>query len=125
MIDRWHQEHGWLRIGYHYVIQNCFPTMESFRAGIPDLTADGTIETGRPEDEAGAHARNYNASSIGICLIGVKQFTHAQLTALARLVGELKGRYPGVKVVGHYEITENRTCPNIDMGWLRRFLIDN
>lgn len=52
-IDRWHKERGFLKIGYHYVI---------------DL--DGTIEKGRPEPEVGAHCTNHNKYSIGICTIG-------------------------------------------------------
>ena len=39
VIDRWHREKGWLKIGYHYVI-----------------CRDGTIEIGREEDAVGAQA---------------------------------------------------------------------
>lgn len=52
-IEKWHKQKGYLKIGYHYVI---------------DL--DGTIEAGRPEPEVGAHCAGHNAHSIGICTIG-------------------------------------------------------
>jgi hypothetical protein len=52
-IDRWHRQRGWRMIGYHYVIR-----------------LDGTVEEGRDETIPGAHARGYNRTSIGICLIG-------------------------------------------------------
>ena len=52
-IDSWHKARGWSGIGYHYVIRR-----------------DGRIESGRPVEQAGAHASGYNANSIGICLVG-------------------------------------------------------
>ena len=52
-IDKWHRQRGFLKIGYHYVID-----------------IDGTIEQGRPEPEIGAHCTSHNSHSIGICYIG-------------------------------------------------------
>ena len=53
-IKKWHtEERGWSDIGYHYVIK-----------------IDGSIESGRPLDVAGAHTKGHNADSIGICYIG-------------------------------------------------------
>ena len=53
-IDTWHRRQGWkLGIGYHYVIRR-----------------DGTIEPGRPEWMIGAHCKNHNAHSIGVCYEG-------------------------------------------------------
>jgi len=38
-------------------------------------------------------------------------------------VTRLLDRYPGAKIVGHYEIAaDSRTCPNLDMEWLRKWL---
>lgn len=53
-IKDWHVNgNKWSDIGYHYVIK-----------------LDGTIESGRPLDIAGAHVKGHNADSIGICYIG-------------------------------------------------------
>lgn len=52
-IDRLHRSLGWKGCGYHFVI----PT-------------DGTIETGRPLEQVGAHCKNHNRYSIGVCYIG-------------------------------------------------------
>ena len=53
-IDTWHRRQGWkLGIGYHYVIRR-----------------NGEIEPGSPEYMVGAHCRNHNAHSIGICYEG-------------------------------------------------------
>lgn len=52
-IDRLHRSLGWNGCGYHFVI----PT-------------DGTIETGRPLEQVGAHCKNHNRYSIGVCYIG-------------------------------------------------------
>jgi hypothetical protein len=91
IINAWHAERGFLRsaaaraalnphlpsIGYHYVV---------------DL--DGQVFTGRGLDEAGAHAKDHNAASAGICLVGgaerEAQFTPAQWKALKNLVTTLQ-----------------------------------
>lgn len=91
IIDAWHAERGFQRsaaacaalnphlphIGYHYVV---------------DL--DGQVFTGRGLDEVGAHAKDHNAASIGICLVGgaeaQAQFTPAQWKALKNLVLTLR-----------------------------------
>jgi len=49
---------GWADVGYHFVIGN------------GTWTTDGMVETGRPADAAGAHARGYNSDSVGVCLVG-------------------------------------------------------
>lgn len=52
-LEACHLARGFKSIGYHYYI-----------------TKDGVIYPGRPESEVGAHARHYNAHSIGICYEG-------------------------------------------------------
>lgn len=93
VIKAGHLARGFKDIGYHYII---------------DL--DGTIHKGRDESIIGAHCSGFNAHSIGISYIGgVKTDgktpkdtrTAAQKTAMARLVKELLGKYPGAKVKGH------------------------
>ena len=53
-IDSWHRKRGFhLGIGYHYVVRR-----------------NGEIEPGRPEWMVGAHCKNHNAHSIGVCYEG-------------------------------------------------------
>jgi len=53
VIDRWHKARGWRGCGYHYVV-----------------LIDGKIDSGRMIDEVGAHVKNMNKSSKGVCYIG-------------------------------------------------------
>lgn len=104
-LRKWHQQRGWLDIGYHYVIYR-----------------DGSIHRGRAEEEVGAHVKGYNRNSIGICYIGGKEKgtmrakdtrTPAQKEALIRLLIELTCRYPDAQIVGHRDLA-NRACPCFD-----------
>lgn len=91
-IKAGHLARGFKDIGYHYII---------------DL--DGTIHKGRDESIIGAHCTGFNAHSIGISYIGgvdkdgnpKDTRTAVQKAAMARLVKELLGKYPGAKVKGH------------------------
>ncbi|MBD5252739.1 MAG: N-acetylmuramoyl-L-alanine amidase [Barnesiella sp.] len=106
-IREWHVKgNGWRDIGYHYVIYR-----------------DGTVHTGRPVEQIGAHTTGQNANSIGICYIGgyaadgktpKDTRTDAQRIALRRLVKELKEKYPGATVHGHNEFA-NKACPCFDV----------
>lgn len=100
-IDSWHKQRGWKSIGYHYVI-----------------LLDGTIQTGRPESEIGAHTLGQNANSIGICYIGGLDSngkpkdtrTIQQKNAMRNLISELLKKYPVSIVHGHNEFA-NKACP--------------
>lgn len=106
-IREWHVKgNGWRDIGYHYVIYR-----------------DGSVHTGRPVEQIGAHTTGQNANSIGICYIGgyaadgktpKDTRTEAQRIALRRLVKELKEKYPGATVHGHNEFA-NKACPCFDV----------
>ncbi len=103
-IDLWHRERGWDCIGYHNVI--CI---------------DGTVERGRPYFQKGAHARGYNGSSLGICLIGRDKFTQAQWDGLLALVKDLCTRYGIDKVQGHRDVDDHKTCPNFSVAdWIEK-----
>lgn len=97
-IHSWHKERGFDGIGYHHVI-----------------TEEGFVEQGRPEYWIGAHAKGYN-DYIGICLIGIKEFTDLQYQALADLIEAKKLEYDisNVNIMGHYQVS-NKTCPNFDV----------
>lgn len=106
-IERWHRSLGRNGCGYHYVI----PT-------------DGTIEKGRPEEMKGAHCKNHNSHSIGVCYIGgladdgktpKDTRTEAQKHALKRLLEELHERYPKALIVGHHDLNPMKMCPCFDV----------
>ncbi len=111
-IDRWHRARGFIKIGYHYVIRR-----------------DGTVETGRPTSEIGAHVEGYNSSSIGVCLVGgvdaskqmkpANNFTAPQFSNLTGLLVKLKGTYPTAVVQGHRDFPNvAKACPSFDVkGW--------
>ena len=123
LIDEWHRARGWRGIGYHFVILNGYPDVESYNLKRPKFWLDGVVEAGRLPDKIGAHVRGRNRNSIGICLIGMRQFTHQQYESLVRLFGEIRNDFPRVRLFGHYELLHKsdppKTCPNIDMDWLR------
>ena len=116
-IKEWHLKRGFLDIGYHFVILNGKRTKDDYTASI-----DGKIETGRPIEQTGAHCPP-NKNSIGICLIGNKDFTFPQYNALQALIERLRERFGLIEVKGHYEMPsgkkQGKTCPNIDMTKLR------
>jgi N-acetylmuramoyl-L-alanine amidase len=116
-IDGWHRARGFKRmpqwrakqnqnltsIGYHFVIYT-----------------RGAVATARHVDEIGAHVQGYNATSLGICLIGRDQFSIEQWNALKSLVEGLQKQYPQARVVGHYSLSKAKTCPNFDVAeWLQ------
>ena len=121
-IDRWHKERGWDGIGYHFVVLN-----GSRKKGEFNSEDDGLVEEGRPIEKVGAHCRGHNTGSIGICLIGEDVFTDSQLVALVGLIKKLTKDYHVnfyVKIYGHYEFDDHKTCPNIDMNDFRKYLED-
>ena len=121
VIKEWHKERGFSTIGYHHVILNCYPTQEEYTEGRPNIYGDGSIEEGREEKEVGAHAIGFNKTSIGICLIGKRNFTSEQIDSLKKLIYGLQKQY-GLNnndVFGHYELSAKKTCPNLDMRYFR------
>lgn len=105
-IDSYHRSLGWIGCGYHYVI----PT-------------DGTIEPGRPDEMVGAHCKNHNRHSIGVCYIGglskdgkpADTRTDAQRIALRTLLERLRRRYPDALIVGHRDLDPQKACPCFDV----------
>lgn len=117
VIDGWHQEKGWRKIGYHYVIE-----------------VDGFINHGRELEEIGAHVEGSNAKTVGICMVGTDKFSPKQWNSLAALVRELRESYPAATVLGHRDYSPDKdgdgviepfewlkTCPGFDVaGWINR-----
>ena len=106
-IDTWHrrERHYKFGIGYHYVVRR-----------------DGQIEPGRPEWMVGAHCKNHNAHSIGICYEGglnargqpADTRTLAQKLAMVQLLEILHRKYPKALIVGHHDLNPLKACPCID-----------
>lgn len=124
-IDQWHRQRGFKRstefrqrqnpdlaaIGYHFVI---YP--------------NGAVATGRHFDEVGAHARGFNAKSIGICLVGTDKFTAAQWKSLEKNVCGLtadivllQGDDAIPRVLGHRDLPDvHKECPGFSVSaWLK------
>ena len=105
-IDSWHRKdnHWKLGIGYHYVIRR-----------------DGTIESGRPEWMVGAHCKNHNAHSIGVCYEGGLDIrgqpddtrTENQKAAMRWLLRQLHRSYPKAVILGHHDLNPQKDCPCI------------
>ena len=92
-------------IGYHFYI-----------------TRDGLVHAGRPLGQPGAHCRNHNRHSIGICYEGGLDAkakprdtrTGPQKTALRELLRQLKDIFPQALVVGHRDLDPMKECPCFD-----------
>jgi N-acetyl-anhydromuramyl-L-alanine amidase AmpD len=115
-IDRWHRERDFKRLPLWRAKQN--PELSSIGYHFVIYTR-GAVASGRHVDEIGAHCQGYNATSIGICLIGRDAFTSAQWLALAKLVESLKKSNPTARVVAHHDLNAAKTCPNFNVAaWL-------
>ena len=98
-IDAWHKARGFTKqkksghyCGYHFVV-----------------ALDGTIMEGRYLCETGAHVKDHNSKSIGVCYVGGLDAngkakdtrTDAQKESLIWLIGQLKEKLNITKVQGH------------------------
>ena len=100
-INRWHQERGWVCIGYHYVIRK-----------------DGTVELGRPHWTMGAHCEGDNYHTIGIHFSGDfmedRHPTEAQIISGAKLIANICADYcipiDSDHIKGHRDYMPN-DCP--------------
>ncbi|MGL4741023.1 MAG: peptidoglycan recognition protein family protein [Sarcina sp.] len=98
-IDEVHEKHldnGWAGIGYHYFIRK-----------------DGSIYEGRKEDVIGAHVKENNIDTLGICLEGnfeKNMPTEIQYEKTLNLLRYLTKKYNIDKIEGHREYNET-LCP--------------
>jgi len=107
-IKRWHLARGWSDIGYHWVVRR-----------------NGTMERGRKQNLQGAHCKQVNSTSIGICLVGGTyednephdNFTMEQYASLKTLVYGLWLEYPSISAVcGHRDIPGvSKDCPSFEV----------
>lgn len=92
--------------GYHYYI-----------------TRDGTTYQTRHEQLIGAHAKDYNRNSLGICYEGgldeqgkpADTRTKAQKLSLLKLLKRLKKEHPQAQILGHRDLPNvKKACPCFD-----------
>lgn len=122
LIDRWHRGFGWRKIGYHHVVLNGWTKQDDYDEGLV-----GALQDGRELVEVGAHCKGHNDDSIGICMIGVDDFSLKQMERLRWLVRLYAARFRIQirDVLGHGELNKAKTCPNIDMARFRASLVED
>lgn len=124
-LDKWHKARGFKKqkgsghyCGYHYVV-----------------ALDGTIMCGRLLSEVGAHVKDHNSNSIGVCYVGGLDAngkakdtrTDEQKESLLWLIGKLKSAFGINKVQGHRDYSPDtngngiidkyewiKSCPSFD-----------
>lgn len=110
IIDKWHRQRGWRKIGYHFVI-----------------CRDGLVEEGRGLEEVGAHIKGHNKNSIGITMCGGLDangdpecnYTKEQWKSLDELVSKLQEQFPDADVDGHNSFAA-KACPCFNVKeWLK------
>lgn len=113
LIDRWHRQRGFLKIGYHFVI-----------------TKSGAVEKGRELTEVGAHVEGYNSVSVGICMAGglnektgrsENNYSLEQFAELAILIQTMREKFPNAVVQGHRDFPNvAKDCPCFDVRkWMK------
>jgi len=108
-IRAWHTDppprgNGWSDVGYHYIIRR-----------------DGRIERGRSDSVKGAGVYGHNGDSLHIVWVGRNKISNTQLPALYSLNRGLMSKYDlqVFDIYGHGEVDSKKTCPNLDMVWIR------
>lgn len=112
-IRKWHLARGWQDIGYNAVILR-----------------GGMIQFGRHPDARGAHVEGYNATALGICLVGgvdsaghpEDNFTDEQYHSLLVALNFFRLYAPGARIQGHRDFPNvAKACPSFDVrAWLNR-----
>jgi N-acetylmuramoyl-L-alanine amidase len=93
------------------------------------ITLDGVDHRTLRDDQKGAHVGGHNTGNIGICYVGGMDAhnehpkdtrTEAQKVALLTLIRTYKGRYPGIKILGHRDWPGvAKACPSFSVAdWL-------
>lgn len=103
-IRGWHLARGFSDIGYHVVIEE-----------------RGNAVPGRSFEIAGAHARGFNDTSIGICVVGdntnpYRKWNERQVSTLRTLVAVIVATSRDIEILGHRDLPGTATlCPGLDI----------
>ncbi len=82
-LKKQHLNAGLLEIGYHYMIEQ-----------------DGKLLMGRHQSQVGAHYPEFDAVSIGVCVVGERDnMNEKQSIALTLLLDKLQTDFPSLKSV--------------------------
>lgn len=102
VIDKWHKSKGWDGVGYQLFVKKT-----------------GQIQLGRFLNQDGAHTKGYNKNTIGVCMSGKNDFPQLMQT-IDLLLYLVKSFSLSVDdIYGHYELNKSKTCPNLDMNYIR------
>lgn len=115
-IDSWHRARGFKRLD---VFKNFFNRNLTSIGYQFVIYLDGSIHTGRSEEEIPAAVKNHNHDSVNICLIGKGIYSEKQWESLRTLVKNLELKYPIAVVTGHNTFDtakeQGKTCPDFDV----------
>lgn len=114
VVDDWHKDRGFRRIDIPYNATNKTDRHVGYHFFI---TKKGTVQTGRDLREIGAHCKNFNARSIGICFSGNDLFTEEQFIAGRKLLIQLVDLYnlELKDILPHNKLDRNKSCPRFDV----------
>ena len=98
-LERCHRRRGFNGTGYHFYVRK-----------------SGEVVPTRPVERIGAHAKGYNAHSVGVCYEGgldkrgkpKDTRTECQKKALQVLLAALAVKYPGSRICGHRDLSPDR-----------------
>ena len=126
LIRGWHVDgNGWRDIGYNGVILNGRRDAQKFNdsdVGLFEVGRGLNLDQFVDSTEKGAHALGYNKNSLGLCLIGNEKFKVEQFQTALYFCAMFQRINPKIEVIGHYEVTDKKTCPNFDMKLFRGLL---
>lgn len=142
-IIHWHTDpkpkgNGWSRPGYHYMINNGYPTYRSYYRKVKVKGWDGKIEDSTdglvPEKHTSNGVLAFNSNLINVCLVGNFDQAYpsdAQINSLDLLCEKLLKKYnlDYTAIIGHHEAIalreaqdgkirkdHHKTCPGTAFG---------
>jgi len=126
-IRRWHmEENGWNDIGYHKII--LYPY---FSETSSETSWGMLVKLGRPDDMIGAHCKGNNTGSMGVCVVGNKNYSihPLQVEALKHTIDILSERKKKKKenIFGHREMEGHspNECPGKEILEIVRKIREN
>ena len=117
-----HGGHCLSRCIWHNLLHTLMRTITLIIIHCSATPQDGEIHRGRPYERIGAHCRNHNRHSLGICYEGgltasgqpADTRTLHQKASLVALLRGLKRVFPRALIVGHHDLNPMKNCPCFD-----------